>query len=188
MHLVRAVGEPQSAGTSIGACQKEILADTAAAMGLNPESYHVPWTRMLAPGHLATVIHLMLLVDPVGWVLLLACAPPLLVRRGAWKSRVELVFLLGLVLPYLAFLVAMDPLYGAYADWTLYSYGAVGTALLGGFAFVRWASDEPRLFGVLLGLALAVSSVHLLAKFHALDVGRELHFRESPPHLYPKRP
>ena len=160
----------------------------AASMGLNPEGYHVPWTRMLSPEHLVSVFHLMLLVDPVGWVLLLVCTPRLLVRPGAGQGRVELVFLLLLVVPYLAFMIAMDPLYGAYADWTLYSYGAVGTALLGGFAFVRWASDEPRIFGALLGLALAVSSVHLLAKFHALDVGSDRHFSESPAHLYPERP
>jgi hypothetical protein len=36
---------------------------------------------------------------------------------------------------------------------------------------------------VLLGLALACSSVHLLARLNALDVEAERHLRESPSHI-----
>ena len=101
------------------------------------------------------------------------------VCRHRWGTT-ACVLLASLVVPYLAYGVAMEPLYGAYGDWDLWSYGALATSLLGGLAFVLWARTHVRLAGPLLGLALACSSVHLMARLHGLDVDRARHLEESP--------
>ena len=74
----------------------------------------------------------------------------------------------------------MDSLYGAYLDWDLYSYGAVFTSLLGGFAWTRFAraGDARGAAALLLGLALATACVHLSARLHAMDVEHERHVEE----------
>jgi len=153
-------------------------------MGFNPEGYSLPLEQVLSLGRLEEVFHVLLLVDPVGWVLLLGAGGFALgrLRRGSPEAT-TLAFLALLVAPYLAFVVAMDPLYGAYGDWDLFSYGAVASSLAGGFAFVLFGRAVPRRFPLLLGLALACASVHLLARLHALDFDAERHLRESPSHL-----
>src|SRR5207244_4492767 len=90
-------------------------------------------------------------------------------RPAAARPRAPALLAL-LVAPWLAYVVAMDPLFGAFADWDLFSYGAAATSLLGAYAFVAWGRAAPRAFGWLLGLALAAASVHLLARWNALDV------------------
>ena len=155
----------------------------AARMGSNPQGYHLPASRIFDLPHLADILHIAVLVDPVGWLLVLGPGIWAVSVSASFRSRGELPFLALLVLPYLTFVLVMDPLRGAYMDWDLYSYGAVTTSLFGGFAFVLWGRLHPRGFGWLLGLALAVASVHLMARLDAMDVESQRHLRESPPDL-----
>ena len=160
----------------------------ATHMGANATGYSLPLEQLLTLSRLEEVAHVLLLVDPVGWVLLLGTAAFAISRwrRDARWRRDEapaLAFLALLVVPSLVFVVVMEPLYGAYGDWDLFSYPAVGTAVLGGYAFVSWGRAFPKWFPWLLGLALACASVHLLARLNALDVEGERHRLESPSHI-----
>ena len=152
-------------------------ADSGWQLGLSPTSSLLPLGYLLSGAHAREVVHTLLLVDGVGVLLLVVC--------GAWLPRRDPApALLALVVaPWLAYVVAMDPLFGAFADWDLFSYGAAATSLLGAYAFVAWGRAAPRAFGWLLGLALAAASVHLLARWNALDVDLPRHLLESPYHV-----
>ncbi len=152
-------------------------ADSGYQLGFSPTSSLLPLAHMLSGAHAREVVHTLLLVDGVGVLLLVVC--------GAWLPRRDpAAALLALVVaPWLAYVVAMDPLFGAFADWDLFSYGAAATSLLGAYAFVAWGRAAPRAFGWLLGLALAAASVHLLARWNALDVDLPRHLLESPYHV-----
>jgi hypothetical protein len=154
-----------------------------ANLGYSAGGYQLPLAKVLSSEHLNDVLNTMLLVDPVGWTLVFV--PGVLVFAGVARSedRDKLAFLLPMLAGHFAFLVAMDSLYGAYLDWDLYSYGSIWTSLLGGYALVRYAGTS-RWLGLLLGLALATSSVHLMARLHAMDVDHELHVQESEPHIF----
>src|SRR5213592_444235 len=152
-------------------------ADSGWQLGLSPTSSLLPLGYLLSGAHAREVVRTLLLVDGVGVLLL--------VVRGAWLPRRDpaAALLALLVAPWLAYVVAMDPLFGAFADWDLFSYGAAATSLLGAYAFVAWGRAAPRAFGWLLGLALAAASVHLLARWNALDVDLPRHLLESPYHV-----
>ena len=154
-----------------------------APLGLSPTSALLPPDYMLSAVHAREVVHTLLLVDGVGIVLLVAAATGLAL---AGRLRIRVVSgptLLSLVvLPWFAYLVAMDPIFGAFADWDLFSYGAAATSLLGGYAFVQWGRSCPRHFAVLLGVALAAAGIHLLARLNALSVDLQHHLVESPYH------
>ena len=152
-------------------------ADSGWQLGLSPTSSLLPLGYLLSGAHAREVVHTLLLVDGVGVLLLVVC--------GAWLPRRDpaAALLALLVAPWLAYVVAMDPLFGAFADWDLFSYGAAATSLLGAYAFVAWGRAAPRAFGWLLGLALAAASVHLLARWNALDVDLPRHLLESPYHV-----
>ncbi len=140
----------------------------------------LPVAYMVGARHAAEVLQLVVLIDGVG-VLLLVVAGATALARGAWDPAAA--FLGLIVIAWLAYLIAMDPVYGPYADWDLFGYGAAVTSLLGAFAFVAWGRTCPRLFAPLLGLALAAAGVHLLARLNALDVDFHIHAIESPFHL-----
>jgi len=152
-------------------------ADSGWQFGLSPTSSLLPLGYLLSGAHAREVVHTLLLVDGVGVLLLVVC--------GAWLPRRDpaAALLALLVAPWLAYVVAMDPLFGALADWDLFSYGAAATSLLGAYAFVAWGRAEPRAFGWLLGLALAAAGIHLLARWNALDVDLPRHLLESPYHV-----
>ena len=152
-------------------------ADSGWQLGLSPTSSLLPLGYLLSGAHAREVVHTLLLVDGVGVLLLVVC--------GAWLPRRDpaAALLALLVAPWLAYVVAMDPLFGAFADWDLFSYGTAATSLIGAYAFVAWGRAAPRAFGWLLGLALAAASVHLLARWNALDVDLPRHLLESPYHL-----
>jgi hypothetical protein len=163
-----------------GAFVRGVAASSAAEFGPSPSSL-LPVPIMLSRGHAAEVAHTLLLVDGVGVLLLAVTGTCLAIRawRGAWDLRALL--LVAIILPYLAYAVAMEPVYGPFGDWDLFSYGAAATSLLGAWAFVVWGRNCRRTFAVLLGAALAAAGVHLLARLNALDVD-VLHHRlaESP--------
>ena len=159
-----------------GAFVARAHADSGWQLGLSPTSSLLPPGYMVGATHAREVLHTLLLVDGIGILLLVAC--------GAWLPRSQpAALLVAVVLPYLAYVVAMDPLFGALADWDLFSYGAAATSLLGGWAFVAWGREHPRAFGWLLGLALATAGVHLLARWNALAVDLPRHLLESPYHV-----
>jgi len=158
----------------------------SASMGYNASGYTLPLAQVLSAGHLWQVLHGVLLVDPVGSWLTLTLAIPVAARvlAAAPSLAVRVAALVGaIVLPYGVFLLWMDPLYGAYVDWDLFSYGAVATSLLGALLLFEWGRARPQWLGVLLGLAVAVNATHLLARFHGLPIDRAEHLQESPEHL-----
>lgn len=160
-----------------------VARDSHGALGLSPSSSLLPWSYMLSGEHVVELLHGLLLTDPVGVLLLVTSLPAVLFHGVARAERVRLVLLLALVAPALAYAFAMDPLFGPYADWDLFSYGAVATGLAGAYAFVLWARGRRAPAGALLGLLLAVAAVHALARLDALDEGFERHMREAPYHV-----
>jgi hypothetical protein len=149
-------------------------------LGLDPASSLLPLDYMRSATHLREVVHTLLLVDGVGWLLLTICGASLLLQR---RPEPKALLLAAVVLVNLAYLVTFDALFGAYADWDLYSYGAAASALLGGWSLVTWGRRCPRATGALVGLALAAAGVHLLARLNALDIDKTRHLAESPYHI-----
>jgi hypothetical protein len=164
-------------GTPVAwAAHARALASVAnVELGLTPDSALLPAGYLIGGGHLREVLHLLLLVDGIGVLLLVVLAPWL-----AADGRTAV--LASVLVPALAYLVLMDPIFGMFADWDLFSYLAVPTSLAGGWAFVRWGRTHPAAFPLLLGLALAAASVHLLARLNALDVAVARHLAESTGH------
>lgn len=146
----------------------------AAAFGRGGPALGV--SEILTAMQLTGVLHVLVLVDGVGVLLLVACAWPAAAiaprRLACWGAAV--------LAPQLAYLLVMDPLFGHFADWDLFSTLAASTSLFGGVAFVTWGRGAPRATGVLLGLALAAALVHLLARLDALDVAFAAHLAETP--------
>jgi hypothetical protein len=155
-----------------------------AALGLSPTSVMLPGWAMFSGWHARDVAHTIVLVDFVG-VLLTVVAGTWCVVTGPWRRSWDatVVFLVALVVPQLLFLFVMDPLWGAFADWDLFCWGAATTSLLGAYAFVLWGRECPRLFPLVLGLAIAAAGVHLLARLNALEVDLKAHLVESPYHV-----
>lgn len=165
-----------------GAFVRDVIAENATEFGYSPTTSLVPWPMLVSATHLREVLHTVLLVDPVGVLLLVVCGAAALRQR---RCEPEILFLATLALPYLAYLLLMDAVQGAFADWDLFSFGTATTSLLGGALFVRWGRYGSPAFGALLGLAVATNAVHLLARFHALGIDVERHLAESPIHVPP---
>ncbi|HXJ32558.1 MAG TPA: hypothetical protein VMS22_00840 [Candidatus Eisenbacteria bacterium] len=153
--------------------------DGAVAFGYSPTSSLIPWPYLATVTHAREVLHTLLLVDGVGVLSVLVLGPSL-VREVARDAG--LAFVASIVLPFLVFVVVMDPVFGAFADWDLFSYGACATSLLGAALLVRFGRGS-TLAAALVGLALAANVVHLLARFHALEVDAVRHLVESPRHV-----
>jgi len=161
-------------------------ADAAAAsqpqVGLQPGSSLLPASYLFSAAHASEVLHSLLLLDGVGWLMLLGPGLAVCCSRRLRQPDPFALFLVSIALPYLAYVVAMDPIYGAYQDWDLWATGTPVISLLGAWAFVHWGRPSPRLTGALLGLALACAAVHALARLHAMDLDNARHQRESPVH------
>ncbi|MGH7894741.1 MAG: hypothetical protein ACREQL_08735 [Candidatus Binatia bacterium] len=157
----------------------DLIAQSAVEFGYSRTSNLIPWEYLATATHTREVLHTLLLIDGVGMLLVLVLGPAL--AREVPREP-ELGFLAALVLPYLLYCVVMDPVYGAFADWDLFSYGAAVTSLFGGALFVRWGRLGSPAFAPLFGLALAANLVHLLARFHALQFYVDWHLLESPTH------
>lgn len=165
------------------AWRNAVAASSKRELGLSPTSSLLPLDHLLSWTHAAEVAHTLFLVDPVGWAMLGTAGVAVAATRWRepWHPAVPL--LLGIAVPYLAYLVAMDPLWGAYADWDLFAYQVAATAILASWAFVTWGRGCPRACGLLLGLALAAASTHLLARWNAMHVDLRRHVHESPFHV-----
>jgi hypothetical protein len=162
-----------------------VRAESFVELGLSPTSSLLPPGYVATAAHAREVLHTLLLVDPVGTLLLAVAGTWCLVTGARRRPDRRLLVLAAVAVPWLAFVATMDPLFGAFADWDLFSYGTAAPALLGAWAFVAWGRRAPRLFPLLLGLALATAGVHLLARLNALDAGADRHRQESPDHRRP---
>ncbi|MBY0279392.1 hypothetical protein K2Z84_28990, partial [Candidatus Binatia bacterium] len=157
--------------------------DAQPQLGLSETSSLLPIGYAFGVKHLTELLHGLLLTDAVGTLLLVTALPAVLwTTRDAptWRMLLLLGALAGPVLVY-AFL--MDPLFGPYADWDLFSYGALASSLLGAYAFVLWARAHDAWAGPLAGLLVAAAVVHALARLNALDVDFARHMREEPFHV-----
>jgi hypothetical protein len=126
--------------------------------------------------HWIGIAHLLLLTDGVGVLLLVTCG----IAAARRLPAAQWLWVAALLLPCFAYLVTMDPLFGLYGDWDLFSYLAAVTSLCGAYAFVVWARGAPRLAGMLAGLAVAAAVVHLLARLNGLDIDFHRHLAETP--------
>ena len=160
-----------------------LLANDGRQFGLANDSSFLPLAYLFSLEHLVEYLHTLLLIDGIGLWLCATAGIPVLFHAlgGRFATPAGILFLVAA--PILAYAYAMDPLWGAYADWDLFSYVAVPTSLLGGYAFVVWGRAVPRWRAPLFGLLLAASLVHLAARLNALEVESERHFLESPRHL-----
>jgi hypothetical protein len=162
----------------------DVAAANPVELGYSTTSSLLPAWYVFSVVHAREVLHTFILVDAVGVWVLVVRGRALLAR--ALGDRDAAVWLLAFVIgPYLTYVVLMDAIFGQFIDWDMFSYGAVATSLLGAYALVLWGR-RARLGGALIGLALATNGVHLLARFHALEVGARVHMIESPRHVLPK--
>lgn len=142
--------------------------------GLNPGRQTLPASYMFSVRHAGEVLSSILLLDGVGLILVAA----LPVRDRAAGTLLFLLLVAGL-----AFVIAMDPLWGPYSDWDLFSYLTLPLSLGAGMAFVAWSRRQPEAAGLVLGLALAVSTVHLFARLNTLHLDFARHIAASPIHI-----
>jgi hypothetical protein len=155
-------------------------ADSAYQSGLSPTSSLLPLHYILTGPHARELAHTLLLVDGVGFLLVLVAGAWLAVRRAI---DTKAAFLAVVIAGHLPYLVAFDPVFGALCDWDLFSYLAAPASLLGAYAFAQWGRECPKPFAVVLGLALATNGVHLLARLNALHMDLPKHQLETPYHM-----
>lgn len=156
--------------------------DSTHLLGMQAGSSLLPWAYMFSPHHVSEYLHTWLLIDGMGVWLGVTAGIPMLLRffRGEIATREGvLILLLG---PVAVYAFVMDPLWGPYADWDLFSYAAVPLSLFGGYALVAWGRETPRVRAALMGLLLAANLVHLGARLNALEIEKERHTLESPSH------
>ncbi len=150
--------------------------------GYQDSSCLLPLDYMFSWPHLNEMIHLLLLVDGIGLLLFAVCTSSELLRDPQ-KIDLRVLILGSIAAGHFALLLVLDPLFGPYSDWDAYTYPAVPLTLLGGWGFLLWGRRQPRLFGFLLGLALAAASIHALARLNAMHVDYRRHLKESPCHV-----
>jgi hypothetical protein len=159
---------------------RDLVADSAARYGFDPESSFLPFSLLFSPMHLTEIASVLLLIDGIGLLLCLAAGGALVRNGGAPDAKALL--LAAVLVPQLVYLFLMDAVWGTYLDWDLFSYVAVPSSLLGGYALIVWGRPRPRARAFLLGVLLAASGVHLLAKTNALELGYARHVVETPMH------
>ena len=127
------------------------------------------------------VIRRKVLVDGVGILCSLTVGVWLagrLLRNREWDVRA--VVLGGTAAAQLLYLVTFDTLLSPVTQWDPFAPASIATALFGGWALVRWLRSARRGHGWVVGLALALALVHLLARLDTTDVDLQRHQAESP--------
>jgi hypothetical protein len=161
---------------------RDLVADSAAPYGFDPDSSLLPIRILFTEAHLTEVWSVLLLIDGIGLLLCATAGWALWGRERAGGPDMKALLLVVVLIPQLVYLFWMDAVWGAYLDWDLFSYVAIPTSLLGGYALMVWGRPQRRLRAVLLGLLLAATGVHLLAKTNALELGYAQHLVETPMH------
>lgn len=144
--------------------------------GMNPDGQTLPVEYILSLRHAGEVLSTLVLLDGTGVVLASTLAP----------RSIQALFLWSILVSGLAFVVTMDPLWGPYSDWDLFSYLTLPLSIAGAQAFITWSragGSRPGLAGVVLGVALATSTVHLMARLNTMDAEYERHIQASPYHI-----
>ena len=158
---------------------------SARGSGLSPNSSLLPLGYVLSAYHARELVHTFLLIDGVGVLLVLVTGTWALAARALDAKAAFLALSLVGFVPYV---LAFDPVWGAYGDWDLFSYLAAPISLLGAYALIIWGRSCPRPFALLLGVALAANGVHLLARLNAVAFDLARHQAETPDHLHARQP
>jgi hypothetical protein len=161
---------------------RDLVADSAAPYGFDPDSSLLPMRILFTEAHLTEVWSVLLLIDGIGLLLCATAGWALWGRERAGGLDMKALLLAVVLIPQLVYLFLMDAVWGAYLDWDLFSYVAIPTSLLGGYGLMVWGRPQRRLRAVLLGLLLAATGVHVLAKTNALELGYAQHLVETPMH------
>lgn len=158
---------------------------SARGSGLSPNSSLLPLDYVLSAYHARELVHTFLLIDGIGVLLVVVAGTWALAAR---VLNAKAAFLALSLVGFVPYVLAFDPVWGAYGDWDLFSYLAAPISLLGAYAFISWGRRCPRPFAVLLGVALAANAVHLLARLNAVAFDIERHQAETPDHLRARHP
>jgi hypothetical protein len=161
---------------------------TALDLGTSPGALHS--REMLLSGqHLYNVFNTAVMVDGVGILCTLTVGVWLAARRLyglTWDPFA--VMLGGTAAGQLFYIATFDQTFSPAAQWDLFSYTSVATALFGGWALMRWGRRAGPRTGWVVGLVVALALVHLLARLGATHLDLKRHERESPPTWQPPSP
>jgi hypothetical protein len=160
-----------------------VARDAQPQLGLSSSGSLLPLDYAFGVKHLSEFLHGLVLTDPVGVLLLITVLPVVLLSLRDAPTWRDLLLLGALAGPVLVYAFLMDPLFGPYADWDLFSYGALATSLLGAYALILLARDRGAWPGAVVGLLVAVAVVHALARLNALGVDFARHMQEEPFHV-----
>jgi hypothetical protein len=161
---------------------RDLVADSAAQHGFDPESSFWPAGMLFGRLHLVEVASVLLLIDGIGVLLCATAGWSLLPRLRPRAFDAKALLLIAVLLPQLVYLFLMDAIWGTYLDWDLFSYVAIPTSLLGAYALMIWGRRRPVARAALVGLLLAAEGVHLLARTNALELDYPRHVAETPMH------
>ena len=167
---------------AFGAWLDMLAATSLHREGLSSESSLLPFDYLVGVRHLRSLWNGFVLLDGPGILSCLVAGPVLLLHRlgPAWDVR---PWILGLLAGgSLAYSAVMDPLYGPYLDWDLFSFTTVATSLFGAYAFVVVGRESTQLKSVAAALLIGVSALHLGARLNKTQLEKERLMEQSPIH------
>lgn len=160
-----------------------VSASSLSTLGLSPSSSLLPPDYLLSGRHLLDLVNGMALVDAVGIISCLTAGLVLL-----WCSRSVVRYPQAWILAAPAFggilfSAVMDPLWGPFLDWDLFSYTAVSTSLFGAVSFLWISREQPNLRAMVATAFIVFSFVHLEARLNRLHENWQTYLQQSPVHL-----
>lgn len=167
---------------AFGAWLDMLAATSLHREGLSSESSLLPLDYLLGARHLRDLWNGFVLLDGPGVLSCLLAGPILLVYRlgSGWDVR---PWILGLLAGgSLAYSAVMDPLYGPYLDWDLFSFTTVATSLFGAYALVVVGRERTQLKSVTAALLIGASTLHLGARLNKTQLEKERLMEQSPIH------